>query len=151
VTPRRWSDLWLNEGPATYFAAAYAAQHGGLSLAEQVHRWYVGSDSNSPFDHPESDQQLRDRYGPPAAPRAATTLYSQNVYTGGALALYALRQRVGESTFDAIMRTWVSEHRDGNAVTTQFIHAASRVAGHDLSGLLTAWLYAPTSPPLPQS
>jgi aminopeptidase N len=78
-------------------------------------------------------------------------LYSQNVYTGGALALYALRQRVGESTFDAIMRTWVSEHRDGNADTTQFIHAASRVAGHDLSGLLTAWLYAPTSPPLPQS
>ncbi len=149
VTPRTWSDVWLNEGPATYFAAAYAAEHGGPPLAEQARRWYAGSDSGSPFDHPESDQQLRDQYGPPGTPKAATTLYSQSIYTGGALALYALRQHVGQPTFDAIMRTWLSTYHDGNADTTQFIHIANRVAGQDLRTLLDTWLYAPTSPPLP--
>jgi aminopeptidase N len=150
VSPRRWTDVWLNEGPATFYAAWYAAEHGGMSLADQVTQWYAGYDDGDPDDQVLSDQQLRDLYGPPGAPRSAGTLYSSSVYNGGALVLYALRRSVGADTFDAIMRTWVSTYRTGDAGTDDFIHTASTVSGRDLRGLLNDWLYSTTTPPLPR-
>ncbi|MFL6076844.1 MAG: M1 family metallopeptidase [Mycobacteriales bacterium] len=150
VSPRRWSDVWLNEGPATYYAALYAAAHGGPSMADQARKWYAGSDDPDPTDNPLSDQQLRDLYGPPGAPAAAATLYSPSVYSGGALALYALHQRVGERTFEAIMRGWLSAHHDGTGDTGGFIRTADTIAGQDLRGLLEDWLYSTTTPPLPR-
>jgi hypothetical protein len=39
-------------------------------------------------------------------------LFSDNVYGGGSLALYALRQVVGERTFSEIERTWVKRYKD---------------------------------------
>ncbi len=41
--------------------------------------------------------------------------------------LYALRQKVGEATFQRIERAWVAEHRDSTAGTADFIRLASRV------------------------
>lgn len=144
VSPRRWSDVWLNEGPAVFYAALYTAEHGGLSLSAQAARWYYGDAE----DHVPGDQERRDLYGPPGAPGSARTLYSDSVYNGGALVLYALRRQVGEHAFDAIMRTWVSAHRYGDADTAEFVRTATAVSGRDVGGLLNAWLLAPTTPPL---
>jgi aminopeptidase N len=33
VSPREWSDVWLNEGHAQYSQWAYAAEHGGMRAA----------------------------------------------------------------------------------------------------------------------
>ncbi|MET9085014.1 M1 family metallopeptidase [Streptomyces sp. NPDC004237] len=136
VTPQHWSDVWLNEGPATFYGYLYVAQHGGPSLTDQARSWYA------------QDQLLRDEYGPPAAPRTAATLYSDTVYNSGALTLYALRDKVGDRTFDAIMRAWLSLHRHGTADTADFIHTASSISGKDLTAFLHDWLYGPTTPAL---
>jgi aminopeptidase N len=137
VTPRHWSDAWLNEGPAVFYGTLYTAEHGGPSLASQVRDAYAG------------DQQLRDQYGPPAAPKSAATLYSDSIYSGGSLTLYALRGEVGPRTFDKIMRTWVTTHRGGSASTADFIRTASQISGSDLTGFLRGWLYGATTPPMP--
>lgn len=150
VSPRRWSDAWLNEGPAMLYAARYAAGHGGVPYAEQIARWYAGSDSGSPFDHPESDQRLRDAYGPPGAPRSAATLYSPSIYSGGALVLEALRARVGDHAFDAVMRAWVTRNRNGNGDTDGFIRLAGEVSGQDVRALLDEWLRSATTPSMPR-
>jgi hypothetical protein len=50
--------------------------------------------------------EWRAKFGPVARPVAADTLFSPNVYHGGALALYALRQEIGEEAFARLERAW---------------------------------------------
>jgi aminopeptidase N len=140
VSPARRSDVWLNEGHATWYQWLWASEHGWLDLEGKLHAAYAHADD------------LRARYGPVARPRSATNvldLFNQNVYSGGALVLYALRQEVGIATFEAIERAWVQEHRGGSASTDDFIALASRVAGRELGPFLRAWLYGTTVPRMP--
>jgi len=94
---------------------------------------------------------VRDKYGPVARPRSGSLddLFNPNVYDGGALALYALRQKVGATTFAAIERHWVRQYRGRSASTDDFIALASRVSRRDLRPFLVAWLYGKTTPPMP--
>ncbi|MER5809952.1 M1 family metallopeptidase [Streptomyces sp. NPDC002033] len=142
VAPRTWSDLWLNEGHATWYEALYADGLGKYSLERRMREAYQRSD------------QWRAAGGPPAAPKAAAPgekigLFRPVVYDGSALILYALRQEVGAEAFDRIERSWVAEHRDGVADTRDFVRLASREAGRDLGAFLEPWLYGKTTPPMP--
>ena len=71
------------------------------------------------------------------------------MYDGGALALYALRQKVGAKRFNALERRWVAKYRGRSASTDDFIRLASRVAHKDLRTFLIAWLYGTRTPPMP--
>ncbi len=142
VTPATWSDLWLNEGHATWYEWRYRAeQHYGASLEEQAKAAYL------------QDNLVRAQDGPPAAPlppqRGPLGIFRRNVYAGGALALYALRQEIGADAFGRLERAWVTAHRDGNASTADFVALAGRTAGRDLGPFLRAWLYGRTTPPMP--
>ncbi|MFG3260247.1 M1 family metallopeptidase [Streptomyces sp. NPDC048172] len=142
VSPREWSDLWLNEGHATWYEWNYGAGLGGTPLTRRVRAAYGQSDD------------WRARYGPPAAPRAAkdgkrSEIFRPTVYDGSAVVLYALRQKIGKAAFDRLQRVWVAEHRDGNASTADFTRLASRISGQDLGGFLHAWLYDRKTPPMP--
>ncbi|MEX3101900.1 MULTISPECIES: M1 family metallopeptidase [unclassified Streptomyces] len=143
VSPRRWSDLWLNEGHAVYYETLWMAEHHGVDLEQSMREMYR-----------EANAGLR-REGPIAAPRRsafkprAMAPYGWNAYQGGALTLYALRQKVGEADFQRIERAWVREHRDGVADTAGFIRLAGRVTGRDLGPFLRSWLYAEKVPPMP--
>ncbi|MFE3603728.1 M1 family metallopeptidase [Streptomyces sp. NPDC059142] len=142
VSPRTWSDLWLNEGHATWYEARYAQEHGGKKLETRMRDAYRRSDG------------WRTAGGPPAAPKAPTpgdqiSLFRPIVYDGSALVLYALRQEIGEDAFGRLERDWVRLHRDGTATTADFTALASEVAGRDLSVFLTAWLYGGKTPPMP--
>lgn len=138
VSPARWSDLWLNEGPATYFGFLYAAAHGGTSIARDARQWYA------------QDKQQRPVDGPPAKPKNAVFLFhGASVDNTGALVLYALQREVGVPTFDRIMRAWLTRYRGVAASTRDFIHTAVQVSHRDLTHFLHAWLYGPTTPPFP--
>lgn len=148
VTPARWSDVWLNEGHATWYEWEYAQERGdpayyltGGSFESQMRAAYARGN------------QLRTRFGPVAAPLNGAGnivgLFSPNVYEGGALALYALRQVVGDPTFREIERRWPQRFGGGAASTADFIAFASEIAHRDLTTLLTDWLYGSTIPPMP--
>ncbi|MFI9102829.1 M1 family metallopeptidase [Streptomyces fildesensis] len=141
VTPAAWSDLWLNEGHATWYQWLYNAQKYGVGLDQQVRAAYEG------------DNQVRAADGPPAEPKVPEPgklgIFRNNVYDGGALALYALRQEIGAPAFQRLERAWVARHQDGNASTADFTALASEVAERDLSGFLHAWLYGTVTPPMP--
>lgn len=142
VSPRTWSDLWLNEGHATWYEALYADGLGKYSLERRMREAYQRSD------------QWRAAGGPPAAPKPAAPgekigLFRPAVYDGAALILYALRQEIGARAFDRVERRWVGEHRDAVAGTEDFVRLVSEEAGRDLSAFLKPWLYGKKTPAMP--
>ncbi|MFF5187805.1 M1 family metallopeptidase [Streptomyces sp. NPDC000345] len=142
VSPRTWSDLWLNEGHATWYEALYAEEKAGRTLEARMKAAYGSSDG------------WRAAGGPPALPRPPEpgqkiSIFRPNVYDGAALVLYALRQEIGERAFDQVERDWVREYRDSTATTADFRHLAERVSGRDLGTFFQDWLYGEKTPPMP--
>ncbi|MDH2391962.1 M1 family metallopeptidase [Streptomyces sp. HNM0663] len=142
VSLRRWSDLWLSEGHATWYESLYAEEHEGYTLERRMRHAYTQSDA------------WRADGGPPAAPKPAApgqklSLFRPIVYDGSALVLYALRQEIGAAAFDRLQREWVRAHRDSTASTADFTSLASDIAGRDLSRFFQDWLYGKRTPPMP--
>jgi aminopeptidase N len=141
VAPVRWQDVWLNEGHADYYQQVYAEQFfegPGYTVAY----WR---------DAYARANQLRHDFGPVARPTGNDifSLFSDNVYSGGSLALYALRQVVGEATFADIERSWVRRYKDESVSTEQWIAHVNRVSHRNLTAFLRDWLYGDTVPPMP--
>jgi len=147
VTPWTWSDVWQNEGHATWYELLYADETGAFPR-------FTGYPSlDEYFKHIYSfGDQWRSQYGPVASPAGSASVwdvFNQNVYEGGALVLYALRQKIGTTKFQQLERAWVSRYRGESASTDDFIALASQISGHDLRSFLRAWLYDGTTPPMP--
>jgi aminopeptidase N len=142
VTPATWSDVWLNEGHATWYEALHGEESGHRSLEERMKAAYTSSDA------------WRAAGGPPAEPKAPKEgqkigIFRPVIYDGAALVLYALRQEIGRQSFEQVERAWVHRHRDGTATTADFVRLASEIAGRDLGGFFRAWLYDTRTPPMP--
>jgi aminopeptidase N len=151
VAPYEWSDLWLNEGHASWYEFLYAEEFG---LLEEDTENYPNPEGYADFDDLMKavyalGDQWRAQYGPVARPASAETLFSLNVYHGGALVLYALREKIGIRAFERLEREWVSRYRDESVPTEAFIRLASKIAHRDLRGFLGRWLYGTTTPPMP--
>ncbi|PWU45569.1 peptidase M1 [Micromonospora globispora] len=132
VSVARWSDIWLNEGFATYAEWLWDEHDGGRTVARNFEIEYAATDwSRASVD--------------PGRPG----MFGDAVYKRGALAVHALRRTVDDDTFFRILRGWAAERRDGTATTADFVAYAERVAGRTLRPLLDAWLIGGTAPALP--
>ena len=151
VSPAMWSDLWLNEGHASWYEFVYAQQHDELAADTRDYPDPVGYatlDELMRAVYAHGDQWRHDD-GPVAHPISADTLFSLQVYHGGALVLYALRQKIGDAAFMRLERAWVKRYEGKSVSTDDFIALASQVAGRDLARFLRNWLYGTKTPPMP--
>ena len=136
VTPTVWSDIWLNEGFATYAEWLYSERNGGSSAQQRFNTFYAT---------PASDSYWQVRPGDPGA----VNLFHRAVYSRGAMTLHALRTTVGNRLFFYILRDWATEHRHGHGTTEQFIALAERISNRQLDDLFQRWLYQPGKPSYP--
>jgi aminopeptidase N len=145
VAPERWSDVWLNEGHATWYEREWEQETG------QIDENGFASFEAFMRDQYAKANQYRAEFGPVAHPTHNDLfgLFSDNVYGGGALVLFALQQKVGDATFRAIERGWAQRKRGESVGTGDFIRFASRVAHRDLGPFLRDWLFGETAPPMP--
>ncbi|MFC4067775.1 M1 family metallopeptidase [Actinoplanes subglobosus] len=133
VTPATWTDLWLNEGFATYIQYLYEQELYGFDDA------YLENYLR------ESDAKLRKRVGPPGKPTAGTFAES-NVYVCPAAMLKELNDALGDKEFFALATAWVEKNRNTNQDRASFTAFVNAETGKDFTGLIDAWLDSPTTP-----
>lgn len=132
VTPELWSQIWLNEGFATWNEWYWAERHGGRSAHKTLRSLLQN----------KNDPQQRPIYNPPPGrPGNAKNLFAASVYLRGAMTLQALREKIGTRPFLGLLRTWARQHQYGNATTRQFIALAESVAERQLDDFFQRWLY----------
>jgi aminopeptidase N len=135
VTPKFWRDIWLNEGFASYAEWLYDEQHGGPTAQQTFESVYAT---------PAGDDLWAVVMGDPGR----DDIYHSAVYDRGAMTLHALRTEIGDQRFFGLIRSWTTLYRYGNYTTADFIRLSERVAGRQLDGLFTAWVYTAGKPAL---
>ena len=129
-----WSDIWLNEGFATYLHLMFEAEYDGFDLhatMEQLH-------AQLPFVAAVPPKRI-----------AVEELFDASVYLRGAMTLHALRRHAGDNAFFAILRTHYERSAHGTTSTAEFLALVDELAGAEAVALVESWLYDETVPALP--
>ena len=135
VSLDRWRDIWVNEGFAQFLQTWYLTEvTGGRSMQDWLVSTYDGLAASDAF--------WTVRIGDPG-PR---DLFHPAVYVRGAMAVQALRHRIGDPAFWNLLRTWVTTRRHGTGSVADFAALAASVSGQDLTAFFDAWLHQPVPP-----
>ncbi|WP_101384844.1 M1 family metallopeptidase [Kitasatospora sp. GP30] len=135
VTVADWRYIWLNEGFAKYAEWAWAEHAGGPAASMHAARAYAQL-AELPQDLVLADPGRR-------------LMFDDRVYERGGLAVFALRQALGDEAFAALLREWTAARRHGVVTTDDFLAHAQRYGGAELAGLFDAWLFQGALPAFP--
>jgi aminopeptidase N len=132
LTPVHWSDIWLNEGFATYSEWLYQEKFNGTPVAQTFANTYADE---------------KDWSGKVADP-GRDHIFDDLVYNRGAMTLQALRTKIGDRAFLRVLTLWPRTYRYGNVSTQTFIRFVERLTNRDLGAFFHTWLYQSGKPKL---
>lgn len=138
VTESTWSDLWLSEGFATYFAGLFVERYEG----REAFRDYMKRAAERYFDYerersaPIHDTETEDLF----------KLLNPNNYQKGAWVLHMLRGLLGDASFFKGIRAYYLAHESGTASTEDLRAALEKASGRDLKEFFARWVYGSGHP-----
>ena len=143
-----FDDFWLNEGFATFFVAAWLeALQGRQAYDAEVARWRSRSDK---VHREGKDRPLS--LAPPGQPRPHTpdaALQARGItYSRGALLLDALRRKLGDDTFWAVLRRYVADHAGKDVTSESFRASLEAVTQRSWADWFAACVYGIRCPEL---
>ena len=133
VTESTWSDLWLSEGFATYFAGLFIEKYEGKDAFKE----YMQRAAQSYFAYekqtrtPIHDTETEDLF----------KLLNPNNYQKGAWVLHMLRSSLGDDAFFRGLRLYYNAHKSANASTEDLRAALEKASGHKLNEFFARWVY----------
>jgi aminopeptidase N len=139
VTMTWWEDTWLQESFADYMGRRVAADAAGH------HDLLVVFETTRKVNAYRADAR---RSTHPVAPQAedvpdvdaAATNFDMISYAKGGSSLRQLVTWLGDETFLAGVNAYLSQHRFGNTVLTDFVAALDAASDRDAVGWADAWL-----------
>ena len=148
VTPYEWSDLWFNEGHASWSEFLFAEENG--QLEEDTENWPDDTGATM-LEEINGRRSMTDEEGDELAAglrvdlrRSARRCLRTSRCTTEARSSCTRCGRRSEPRVRATERELVRRYRDGVLRTADFIALASHVSRRDLSGYLRAWIYGET-------
>jgi aminopeptidase N len=135
VSVRVWSNIWLNEGFATWCSWLWAQHRGGRSTDEAFRDTFHYYDTHNPKFWELS-------IGDPGVP----TLFNEAVYQRGAMTLQALQNVIGRTDFFRVLRSWVRLHGGAQGTIPQFEALSERISGRRLDLFFKHWLIDQRTP-----
>lgn len=121
-----WSEMWRNEGFATYVTLMWQHRDDPEELELEIEAIRAAVAENEP-QYP---------LGNPPSRR----LFGFQSYFKGALLVHALREEVGDEAFFAGLRTYFQRYGNGTASDAQFQVVMEEAAGKSLEAFFNEWL-----------
>jgi aminopeptidase N len=141
VTCKDWSNIWLNEGFASYSEALYwqesRKENKFLFMVHQDMARYLEEATKSykrpivtrVFKHPDE-------------------LFDAHSYQKGSCVLHMLRHHIGNTSFKSSLKEYLLSHKYGNAEADDFRRICEKVSGKDLQQFFGQWLFKKGHPVL---
>lgn len=136
ITCKRWRDIWLNEGFATYLETRWYRQRWGrtrfqLERREMQRRYLRIETTDAP-----------DRAKPVVRVEAdPNKLFDQRAYEKGGAILFMLEHELGAEVFRAGVQRYCRRHWLGTVETADLRRALEAESGRSLERLFRQWLH----------
>lgn len=134
VTCRDWNHFWLNEGIATFMAAAYLEHRFGREVYEREIDSYRANYEKVRAAGKDKSLVFPDWLNPTREDRIL-------VYDKGAYVMHLLREEIGERAFWNGLRLFTRRNFGKSVVTTDFKNAMEEAAGRSLNEFFAEWIY----------
>jgi aminopeptidase N len=138
VTCKDWTNLWLNEGFATFFERYWMEQHYGADDA--AYEYWTGQNHwfrqprlyPVPIVNPNFDGD--------------SVEYEGDVYNKAGWVLRMLREKLGDHDFFAALRHYLEVNRGQNVVTADLAKAIEQATSTSIDKFFYQWLYRAGAP-----
>jgi aminopeptidase N len=132
VTCKDWSEIWLNEGFATFYALLYDGHKNGrdsmLYGVFNTRRSILGQTNDvkpivtRQFNNPDD-------------------LFNYLPYAKGSYVLWMLRSELGDDLYRKCIRTYLERHKFGNVVTSDLAQVIEELSGRSYDRFFDQWVY----------
>jgi aminopeptidase N len=137
ITCKDWSDLWLNEGFATYFEHFWTERHYGADAAayefwRDQQEWFS---NRRLFVAPIVNREAQDPFE-----------FEGNIYNKGSWVLKMLREKLGDDDFFRALHNYLETNRGANVVTSDFPKAIEQATSVNVDMFFQQWIYGAGAP-----
>ena len=138
VTCKAWSDIWLNEGFATFGETMWNEAHYGKDMADYnrwnaAREWFREPDLfNKPIVRHDFSQESDE--------------FDGNAYGKGGWVLDMLRRQLGEDAFYAGLKHYLEVNRGKNVLTSDLAKAMEEATHVNIDEFLAQWIYGAGAP-----